>query len=110
MNKKVDELVERVRLTPEEFMDCAKNIPYTTDVEKAGWAWIFGARLIEKQCNKVLQAFNQWLEEQGTTYKVKCPHCSWSQFTDGEAVAMSPCYECNSTGYIFEPLRLGIDV
>ncbi len=52
MNKK--ELIDRLKLTPEEFMECAKNIPYTTEVDKAGWAWIFGARLIEAQLNKII--------------------------------------------------------
>ncbi|KKN71472.1 hypothetical protein LCGC14_0420510 [marine sediment metagenome] len=35
--------------------------------------------------------------------KVKCPDCEWSQFSD-EMVGMTPCYRCNSTGYIIEPL------
>lgn len=58
------------------------------------------------EANQVLQIFNQWLEEQGANHKVKCPHCSWSQFYAGEMVGMSPCNECLSTGYTFEPLRL----
>jgi len=32
--------------------------------------------------------------------KVKCPNCSWSEFSNEESVAMTPCYNCNSTGYI----------
>ena len=36
--------------------------------------------------------------------RVKCPDCEWSQFQDGEAVGMTPCLSCSSTGYIFEPL------
>ena len=43
------------------------------------------------------------LASQGCVIKVKCPHCSWSQFTN-EVVGMTPCFSCNSTGYIFEPL------
>ena len=35
--------------------------------------------------------------------RVKCPDCTWSQFKD-EVVGMTPCLNCNSTGYIFEPL------
>ena len=33
--------------------------------------------------------------------RIKCPHCVWWQF-EGESVGMTPCYECNSTGYIYE--------
>ena len=58
--------------------------------------------------DQILQAFNQWLEEQGASHRVKCSHCSWSQFTAEEVVGMSPCNECNSTGYILEPLRLEV--
>ena len=36
--------------------------------------------------------------------KVKCPHCGWSQFEGGESVGMTPCYNCNSTGYNYIPL------
>ncbi len=43
------------------------------------------------------------LDSQGVVRKVKCPDCSWSQFKD-EAVGMTPCHRCNSTGYIIEPL------
>ncbi|MBA7637620.1 hypothetical protein ES703_45266 [subsurface metagenome] len=57
--------------------------------------------------DQALQDCNQWLEKRGASHKVKCPHCSWSQFTD-EVVGMSPCYECNSTGYIFRSLRLEV--
>ena len=39
----------------------------------------------------------------GVEVKVKCPDCAWSQFGE-EAVGMTPCYSCNSTGYIIEPL------
>jgi len=34
--------------------------------------------------------------------KVKCPHCSWSEFGAGEVVAMTPCSSCNSTGCTYE--------
>ena len=33
--------------------------------------------------------------------RIRCPHCVWWQF-EGESVGMTPCYECNSTGYIYE--------
>lgn len=44
------------------------------------------------------------LYSQGVVIKVKCPDCEWSQFSRDEAVGMTPCYHCNSTGYIVEPL------
>jgi len=44
-----------------------------------------------------------FLRSRGVVIKVKCPHCIWSQFKD-EAVGMTPCNSCNSTGYIYEPL------
>jgi len=33
--------------------------------------------------------------------RIKCPDCAWSEFSDEETVAMAPCYNCNSTGYIY---------
>ena len=44
------------------------------------------------------------LHSHGAAVKVKCSYCEWSQFKDGESVGMTPCYRCNSTGYIIEPL------
>ncbi len=44
-----------------------------------------------------------YLHSQGVVLKVKCPDCVWSQFRD-ETVGMTPCYRCNSTGYIVESL------
>lgn len=67
--------------------------------------YVQGALVAEAQAEVSFKAFGQWLEEQGANHRVKCPHCSWSQFTD-EVVGMSPCIECNSTGYTFKPLRL----
>jgi len=32
--------------------------------------------------------------------RVKCPHCSWSEFKGEQSVGMTPCHNCNSTGYI----------
>lgn len=43
-------------------------------------------------------------EENVTGLKVKCPDCVWSQFEYLDAVGMTPCPRCNSTGYIVEPL------
>lgn len=44
-----------------------------------------------------------YLDSVGAVLKVKCPDCEWSQFID-EAVGMTPCPSCNSTGYKIEPL------
>ena len=46
----------------------------------------------------------EYLYSQGVVIKVKCPHCAWSQFQSDESVAMTPCHNCASTGYITEPL------
>lgn len=40
---------------------------------------------------------------QGVVIKVRCSDCEWSQFKE-EVAGMAPCYSCNSTGYIIEPL------
>jgi len=45
-----------------------------------------------------------YLHSQGVVIKIKCPDCEWSQFGDGESVGMTPCFSCNSTGYVFKPL------
>jgi len=52
---------------------------------------------------KSADEFLSYLHSQGVVIKVKCPDCVWSQFGEG-AVGMTPCYRCNSTGYIIEPL------
>ena len=44
------------------------------------------------------------LNEYGVVTKVRCPDCNWSQFVGEESVGMTPCYSCNSTGYLIEPL------
>lgn len=44
-----------------------------------------------------------YLHSQGVVVRVKCPDCEWGLFVDG-AIGMTPCYSCNSTGYIIEPL------
>ena len=38
-------------------------------------------------------------------YRTKCSACSWSEFGDEESVSMTPCTDCNSTGYIYEPIN-----
>lgn len=38
--------------------------------------------------------------------KVKCPDCYWSEYQGDEAVGMTPCDYCQSTGYIYEPIDL----
>ena len=46
----------------------------------------------------------KYQNSQGVVIKVKCPDCEWSQFVDEESVGMTPCYSCDSTGYLVEPL------
>ncbi len=53
---------------------------------------------------KVPDIILTYLHSQGYVRKVKCPDCAWAQFSPDEAVGMTPCYSCNSTGYITEPL------
>ena len=43
------------------------------------------------------------LHSQGVVIRVKCPDCAWSQFQH-ESAGMAPCYTCDSTGYLIEPL------
>ena len=53
-------------------------------------------------------ALIQKLHSQGVVRRVKCPHCVWSQFKGGESVGMTPCFNCNSSGYVaVEPLVEG---
>ena len=49
------------------------------------------------------QKLIKFLGDDGVMIKVKCPDCEWGQFGE-EVVGMTPCYSCNSTGYIIEPL------
>ena len=42
------------------------------------------------------------LKEIVSFLKTKCLYCSWSAFKDDEVVGMTPCPNCNSTGYIYE--------
>ncbi len=48
----------------------------------------------------------QWLEEKGASGKVECPDCVWNRVQGGGSIGMTPCYRCDSTGFINEPLRL----
>ena len=43
-----------------------------------------------------------YLNSQDVVIRAKCPDCAWGQVQ--EAVGMTPCYSCNSTGYITEPI------
>lgn len=45
----------------------------------------------------------QYLHSQGVVKRVKCPDCEWSQFGE-ESVGMTPCFSCNSIGYLIEEL------
>ena len=44
-----------------------------------------------------------YLHDNDVVIKVKCSDCEWSQFGE-EHVGMTPCFSCNSTGYIIRPL------
>ena len=44
----------------------------------------------------------EYLHSRGFIRKVKCPDCAWGQVQ--RVVGMTPCYSCNSTGYITEPI------
>jgi len=55
-------------------------------------------------CRWQLDQAKQILSHPDLLCRVKCPHCGWSQFQDGESVGMTPCYNCNNTGYVLTPL------
>ena len=59
--------------------------------------------LPDDECRNEAREILSYLHSQGVGIKAKCPDCSWSQFGD-EVVGMTPCYSCNSTGYIVESL------
>lgn len=62
---------------------------------------------VAEMVDKILNWFNQWLEERKASGDVKCPDCEWSQgFPPGENTGLTPCYQCNSRGFIMAPLRL----
>jgi len=50
----------------------------------------------------------QFLHSQGVVRKTRCPDCEWALFGE-KSVGMTPCYSCNSTGYIIKPLVGGRD-
>ena len=97
MNKQVEELVERVRLTDEEIAQVyfTKSKPSLIDA-KGVLHPDYERAFCEAQLNKVLK--------EDLALRIKCPHCVWWQF-EGESVGMTPCYECNSSGYIYEALK-----
>jgi len=41
--------------------------------------------------------------------RVRCSDCNWADFQSGEAVGMTPCNSCNSTGYRYIPYNPGGD-
>lgn len=50
------------------------------------------------------------IEAKNTIYKrIKCPHCEWSILKGEEMVGMTPCLNCNSTGYIFKEIDFAWD-
>ena len=50
--------------------------------------------------NKLKSRLELTPEEIAVIDRGKCPDCAWSQFSKEEAVAMTPCHSCNSTGFI----------
>ena len=97
---KIDELVEWVAgrnferglSTLADFYEGLENIP---------------AELLDKQWNFEVDFAKQILSHPDLYQKVKCPHCSWSQFQNDEAVGMTPCHECHGVGIFFrgEPVE-----
>ncbi len=81
MNKQIEELIERVRLTDEEIKKANASVRLTD--EGGG---IFSMHIYD--------------EQRAIAQKVECPDCAWSQFVGEEGVAMTPCNSCNSTGFI----------
>lgn len=57
----------------------------------------------KNQYRSVANSFMTYLHSQELVLKEKCPDCEWSKFGD-EVVGMTPCYSCNSTGYVYKPL------
>lgn len=71
---------------------------------KKGIADYFGVDKIQEPfLNELPDSMVAYLHSQSVVIRVKCPSCVWSQFGD-EATGMTPCYHCNSTGYLIEPL------
>ena len=71
----------------------------------AGWVYLFLRPLClnEEHAEVFTKDLILGLSQRGVVRKVKCPNCEWSQFKD-EVVGMTPCYSCDSTGYVEEPL------
>ena len=76
-----------------------------------GWkgkpCWVTQYNEPEAVCASAIDAIDglfNYQSEKGVVLKVKCPECAWGQFQDGESAGMTPCFNCNSTGYITEPL------
>ena len=86
---KQEEISQRIK----EILIKPLKVPYQMD---AAEMMVQGAI---NQAGEILS----YLHKEGAMINVKCPNCEWSQFGD-EAVGMTPCFYCNSTGYIVEPL------
>jgi len=56
--------------------------------------------LVRAVCSGFETAILEALSREGVVIKVKCPDCEWSKFGD-ESSGMTPCYHCDSTGYIY---------
>jgi len=95
--KKQEEIREGIEQTIrdsyKELQALNKLDPVTHNIDKAIRVVLF------EQSTKAITR----LHSQGVVIKVKCPDCAWGQFGE-ESVGMTPCYSCNSTGYIFKPI------
>lgn len=79
-------------------------------IDEAENYWLYNLSILSREAGsekaylrKVTELILAYLDSESARLMVKCPDCEWSQF--GEEVAgMTPCYSCNSTGYIIERL------
>ena len=92
MDKRVEELVKHSELCMRGGLLVGEDL-----TEDDGYYF-----LTDKARNRFVE---QILFNNNLYLKVKCPHCEWSQFEGGETVGMTPCYNCDSTGYIYMPLE-----
>ncbi len=63
--------------------------------------WSEPDEMPEDECYTEADYIPSYLHSQGIVRKAKCPYCAWSQF---DSASMTPCSNCNSTGYTIEPL------
>jgi len=77
----------------------AMRLGITGTPSKEQWDLAFTRGVYRRWADELLV----YLHSQGVELKVKCPHCIRGQFGD-EVIGVSPCYHCNSEGYIMESL------